>query len=105
VLYAANGNRSFPKESLEVFGGGLAARLDDFRELTIHAGSKRSRVRSRLSADKGHRGIWEALAAHLTGSAPPPMTWNDIEDSTRATLAAHRSLLTGEPVLLDGAGE
>lgn len=105
ILYAANGNRSFPKESLEVFGGGLAARLDDFRELTIHSGSKRTQVRSRLAADKGHRGIWEALAAHLTNSGPAPMTWNEIDASTRATLAAHQSLLTGEPVMLDGAAQ
>ena len=105
VLYAANGNRSFPKESLEVFGGGLAARLDDFRELTIHSGSKRTHIRSRLSADKGHRALWEALALHLTGTAPPPMTWEEIEASTHATLAAYRSLLTGKPVIIEGAGK
>ena len=40
VTYVANGNKGSGKESLEVFGGGLSARLDDYRKLLIHDGKR-----------------------------------------------------------------
>ena len=56
ISYLANGDKSFAKERVEVFCGGMLAVLDDFRRLeTYHAG-RRSRVqRSWLRQDKGHR--------------------------------------------------
>src|SRR5262249_39827665 len=38
IVYASGGDRSMPKEYVEVFGGGRAAVLDDFRTVRIHTG-------------------------------------------------------------------
>ena len=35
ISYLANGDRSFSKERIEVFGGGSTAVLDDFRRLEL----------------------------------------------------------------------
>ena len=35
ISYLANGDRSFSKERIEVFGGGSAAVLEDFRRLEL----------------------------------------------------------------------
>lgn len=92
LVYVANGAKAFPKEAIEVFGGGIAARLDDFRELKVQAGSRATNERARFRQDKGHRGEWLAIVKHLTTGAPPPIPFEDLVHSTRATLAAFESL-------------
>jgi predicted dehydrogenase/threonine dehydrogenase-like Zn-dependent dehydrogenase len=98
LVYAANGAKAFGKESIEAFGGGLSARLDDYRALVIQQGTRAKRMHSRLRQDKGHRGEWQAIVRHLTAGGPPPIAFDEIVHSTRATLAAYESLRTGEPV-------
>jgi predicted dehydrogenase/threonine dehydrogenase-like Zn-dependent dehydrogenase len=98
ITYVANGDKAFSKEFVEVFGGGLAARMDDYRTLALSSGATRVNRSARLRQDKGHRGEWQAIVDHLTGKATAPIAFEDIVTSTRATLAAHRSLLSGEPV-------
>jgi predicted dehydrogenase/threonine dehydrogenase-like Zn-dependent dehydrogenase len=100
VVYTANGDKGFPKEYLEVFGGGLAARMDDYRSLSIRQGTTRVDRAARLRQDKGHRAEWQAIAAHLTGKASAPISFDALVLSTRATLAAYRSLQSGEPEIV-----
>ena len=55
IVYASGGDRSLPKEYLEVLGGGTAAVLDDFRTLSLHAGGKTTRHGGQFARqDKGH---------------------------------------------------
>jgi len=100
ITYVANGDKGFGKEFLEIFGGGLSARLDDYRTLRIRQGKQSVERVARLRQDKGHRAEWQALVAHLTGRGAVPIAFEDIVGSTKATLAAQRSLLAGEPVLI-----
>ena len=98
LTYVANADKAFPKEFIEVFGGGLAARIDSYRTLLIRHHGKKIQRTSRLRQDKGWRGEWQAFAKHLTTGAPPPISFDDIVRSTRVTLAAWQSLQTNEPV-------
>jgi predicted dehydrogenase/threonine dehydrogenase-like Zn-dependent dehydrogenase len=98
VTYIANGARGFGKESIEAFGGGLAARLDDYRSLQIQSGSRSIRRSAHLRQDKGHRAEWEAIARHITAGAAAPIAFEEIVHSTRATLAAWEGLGRGEAV-------
>jgi predicted dehydrogenase/threonine dehydrogenase-like Zn-dependent dehydrogenase len=100
ITYVANGDKGFGKECLEIFGGGLSARLDDYRTLRIRQGKHSVERVARLRQDKGHRAEWQALVDHLTGHGRLPITFEDIIRSTQATLSAQRSLLAGEPVLI-----
>jgi predicted dehydrogenase/threonine dehydrogenase-like Zn-dependent dehydrogenase len=98
VLYVANGAKSFGKEAIEVFGGGISARLDDYRSLQIQHGTRSERMTSRLRQDKGHRGEWQAIARHLTAGGPPPIPFENLVHSTRVTIAAWESLRNGGTV-------
>lgn len=100
VAYLANGDKGFGKEAVEVHGGGLSARIDNYRRLTIRHGRRRVDRTARLRQDKGHRAEWQAIAEHLTAGAPPPIPFDEIVRSTEATLAAHESFRTGDPVQL-----
>ena len=101
VTYVANGDKGFGKEFIEVFGGGLSASLDDYRTLFIRHGGKSSRQTARLRQDKGHRAEWQAFAAHITTGGRAPIAFDEIVHSTKLTLAARRSLQTGEPVIIE----
>jgi predicted dehydrogenase len=101
LVYTAGGDRSFGKERLEVFGGGRAAVLDDFRSLELVANGKHSRRRERLRPDKGHRGQWEALIAVTRSGAPSPIGLDEVVATHLATFAVLESLNTRRSVPID----
>ena len=97
VTYAASGARTFPKERVEVFGGGQAAALDDFRRLEIVAGGRRRTRRAWLRQDKGHRQLWQAFAQAVACGGPPPIPTEHLMAVTLASFAAVESLRAAEP--------
>ena len=98
ISYLANGDRSFSKERVEVFGGNAVAVLEDFRRLELVRGGKRQVFRSRLRQDKGHRGEWAAFASALRSGGPPPIPFEDLVATTLTTLCAMQSLASGQPL-------
>lgn len=100
VDYIANGDKSFPKERVEVFGGGKAAALDDFRSLELAGNDRRQVFRSRLRQDKGHRAEWVAFAAAIQAGSPPTIPYEQIFGVSRAAIAAVEALRTGRKIVL-----
>jgi predicted dehydrogenase len=99
VHYFANGHRSYPKERLEVFCGERVLQLDNFRTLRGW-GWPGFRKQSLWFQDKGHdRGVAAFLHAIRQRTAPP-IAWNDIVETTRASFAAVESAATGERIEL-----
>ncbi len=94
LLYAANGDKGMPKEQCELFGGGRAARLDDFNRLTLyHNGKKTVKL-----PGKGHR---QEVAAFLNApAASPPIPVAELFATSRITFAIIESLRTGTLVQL-----
>lgn len=100
VSYLANGDKTFPKERIEVFAGGRVAVLDDFRSLeTVHAG-RRQMFRSHLRQDKGHRAAWEAFVKAIVTGGQPPIPYNQLFGVAQATFAAVESLRSGNEVII-----
>ena len=95
VTYLANGDKSFPKERVEVFCGGKVAVLDDFRTLELTANGRRERMQSTLRQDKGHRAGWETFMKSVRSGGQPPIPYNQLLGGTRAAFAAVRSVKTG----------
>ena len=98
VSYLANGDKSFPKERVEVFSAGRVAVLDDYRQLVTVRDGRRQVYRSRLRQDKGHRLEWEAFAAAVLAGGPPPIPYRDIFGVMRAAFAAVDALRSGDKV-------
>ncbi len=100
VVYAAHGDRSFPKERLEVFGAGKAAVLDDFRRLEMVTGGRRRTRRLWLRSDKGHAAQWEAFLGAVATGGPGPIPYPQLFAVADATLAAVDSLRRGAAIEL-----
>ena len=103
ISYLANGDRSYSKERVEVFGGGAVAVLEDFRRLELVRHGRKQMLRSRFRQDKGHRAEWEAFAIALCGRGEVPIPFEEIVSTTLATLRALESRSTGQPVEVDAA--
>jgi predicted dehydrogenase len=104
ISYLANGDRSFSKERLEVFGGGSVAVLDDFRRLELVRGGRKETFHARWQQDKGHRAEWEAFGRFVQKQGPAPIPFEDLVCSTLATLRIDESVATGKRVAVDAAG-
>lgn len=100
IEYLANGDKSFPKERVEVFSAGAVAVLDDFRSLELVRDGRRQMIRSRLRQDKGHLAGWQAFLSAVQTGGQPPIPYSQIWGTTLATFAAVESLSTGRPVAL-----
>jgi predicted dehydrogenase len=98
--YLANGDKSFPKERLEVFAGGRIAVLDDFRNLELVSTGRREVIRSRLRQDKGHRAIWEAFISAIRSGGQPPIPYQDLYAVAQACFAALEAIQTKQPVVI-----
>lgn len=96
VSYSASGDPAFPKERLEVVGDGSVAILDDFRALELSRG-KRTRATSMLQ-DKGHAAEVVAFVEAVRTAGPPPIAYDSLAGTSRATFAIMQSLATGQPV-------
>jgi predicted dehydrogenase/threonine dehydrogenase-like Zn-dependent dehydrogenase len=98
ITYLANGDKSVPKERVEVFAAGSVAVLDDFRSLELTREGKRDRITSKLRQDKGHRGEWEAFTDAIRTGAASPIPFRDIVATTLATFRALDSARTGSAI-------
>ncbi len=96
VDYLANGDKSFPKERVEVFCGGDVAVLDDFRALETVRDGKRSTAR--MEQDKGWAGEWAAFVTAIRSSGEAPIPYEQLVGVTRATFAAMESMRAGRTI-------
>jgi predicted dehydrogenase/threonine dehydrogenase-like Zn-dependent dehydrogenase len=101
VEYLANGDKAFPKERVEIFGGGRVGVLDDYRRLELVADGRRRVQRSRLRQDKGHRAEWAAMVDTLRSAGDPPIPYDHLFSVTAATFAAVESLRCQETINLE----
>jgi len=96
VDYLANGDKSMPKERLEVFCGGMVAVLDDYVSLTTVKDGKK-KVESGAQ-DKGWRGEMAAFAESVRAGKEAPIPYEQIMAVTKSTFAAVESIRSGNPV-------
>lgn len=94
--YFETGGPSFPKERLEVFGGGRAASLEDFRQLILAAGRKIKKYRFR--GEKGHAEEMDEVLKTWREGKPSPIPYQSLLNTTRATLKVNESLSSGQAI-------
>ena len=101
LLYLANGDQSIGKEFMEVFCQGCIARLDDFSELALARGGK-SQLR-KAAQDKGHAEEMRLTIESMIRGIEAPISFSEVVEIAKATLAVVDSISTGQPVRLTNA--
>ena len=97
IAYLTGGNGRFPKETIDVTGSGRSARLDNFRSASVWTGRGKSTTKARGGQDKGQRSEMEQFVEAVRTGAPMPISLDSLLATTRATIAAGESLLSGRP--------
>ena len=92
VTYLANGSKSYPKESVEVFQNGAVAALNDFRSLELVRGSNRKMIKSRFRQDKGHAASWKNFLETIQTVGHAPIDYRALVGVTEASFKAVESL-------------
>jgi predicted dehydrogenase/NADPH:quinone reductase-like Zn-dependent oxidoreductase len=95
LIYSAEGDSSWPKETCTVFAAGLTAEIQNFTKLVIHR--QRRRVVRKIN-DKGHAQQMAAWSAFLRGEAAHPLPFNEVRQSTLLTLAMLEALQHGRTI-------
>jgi predicted dehydrogenase/threonine dehydrogenase-like Zn-dependent dehydrogenase len=99
LQYLANGSPNLSKERVEVFAGGVAAVIDDFRSLEIFRDRTRRDRKSRQ--EKGHREEMRAFIDLVAGNATSLETPEDAFWSSALTLQVPVALGLGHPAGVD----
>jgi predicted dehydrogenase/threonine dehydrogenase-like Zn-dependent dehydrogenase len=98
VDYLANGDKSLPKERIEVFCGGRVAVLDDFRSLELIREGRRTVTRK--PQNKGWVDEWVAFEDAIREGGEAPIPYEQLIGVTKATFAAVESLRVGKTILV-----
>jgi predicted dehydrogenase len=97
IAYLTGGNARFPKETMDVTGGGRSARLDNFKSAVVYAGAGKSENKARGGQDKGQQSEMKAFVEAVRTGGPMPISAESLLATTRATIAVGESLLSGRP--------
>lgn len=99
IAYLAEGDKSMPKESVEIFGEGKTFVLDDFRRASMFKGGRETTKRL-SSQDKGQAEQIRALCSFVLEGKDAPIALEDLTATTRATFRIRESLRTCEALSL-----
>ncbi len=99
ISYFSNGDKSLPKEYLEVFGNGRVACLDDYRQLEVYDGKKKKRFRAH-KPDKGHAACLRAFLDSVKDGQPCPVPFQDLYNSSLATFRTVESIRNGNTITI-----
>ena len=97
IAYLTGGNVSFPKETMDVTGGGRSARLDNFRSATVWSGRGKSATKARGGQDKGQAAEMAKFVEAVRTGGPMPIGVAELLATTRATIAVGECLSSGKP--------
>ncbi|PZP55567.1 MAG: oxidoreductase [Micavibrio aeruginosavorus] len=97
IAYVASGDSGFPKERIEVFGGGRVGVIDNWRTLLVQGNGRKVKQRCWLQAEKGHR---QEMVAFIDAvrSGQSPISFESQILTTQTTFAIQESLREGRTI-------
>jgi predicted dehydrogenase/threonine dehydrogenase-like Zn-dependent dehydrogenase len=97
IAYLSEGDRSMPKERVEIFSEGRSFVLDDYRSATLYRNGREEAMKPRAQ-DKGQADETRAVCDVVLKGLPAPISLDDLATTTRATFRIRESLRTGQPM-------
>lgn len=101
IQYFANGNKSVPKERVEVTFDGKMIRLDNFRRIEAW-GLRGVSSRWPRSPDKGHNALVEAFVQAISSGGSPPIAYGELLEVGFFAIEAERLARDGGGLVTAG---
>jgi polar amino acid transport system substrate-binding protein len=96
IAYLAEGDKTLPKERVEIFGEGKVFVLDDFRNALLYRNGREEKLKLRKQ-DKGQAEEAKAVCRMVLEGGPPSIALEELAATTRSTFRILDSLRTGQP--------
>lgn len=97
LVYVANGDKSLPKELIEIYCAGKVGIINDFRGGVFHSGNKAEKLKLN---GKGHKQEVIAFIDSLMSEESSPINFESIYNTTLVTFKIQDSLKTGLPQII-----
>jgi len=97
IIYASNGDKSFPREEVQVFAGGSVCVIDNFKNIQFVASGKK-KVRKSIGVDRGYVDEIRATCDALKEGKPSPIDFKSIVATTVTTFAIEKSITNDEAI-------
>ncbi len=101
VIYSAEGDSSYPKERVTVFGAGMVGELDNYQKLEIY---RHHKVETMKGSSKGHLEQMDNWLRFLKGELPHPLPYWETRQAMCLTFAVLESIQAGRAVDLEEIG-
>lgn len=101
ITYVAGGDKAFPRERIEVFGGGAVGVIENFCSARFVQGGRNQKKRSWLSLDRGHSSEVGALITAIQNGEAAPVAFHEYVATTLATFAIEESLKKRTAIVVD----
>lgn len=95
VAYLANGGKKLPKERLEIFAGGSAAVIDDYKRLQFYTGSRKEEKKA-LAQDKGQKVEVAAFVEAVKSGGQAPIPFGQLCAVSACTFKILESIASGQ---------
>ena len=99
ICYFANGDKSCPKERVEVHANGCTGVLDDFQRLQLYSKGRR-KERKLLNQEKGQRNEIRTFIQAICDGRDGPIPFDEIYTTSLVTLRVIESIRYGQPITL-----
>ena len=100
ITYIANGDKAFPRERVEIFGGGCVCVIDDFKRLTFTHKGKTTKIRG-LGRDMGYHTEFDTFFSTIQKEKDLTMNFKEYIYTTIATFCIEKSLSNNVPVEIE----
>ena len=98
INYFSNGNKSYPKERIEIFDSGKNIIIDNFRKISFFGYSKTTK---KIRQDKGHYNQFNKWIDSIQNSGTSLIKFDEIINTTEASFAAIDSLKNNSWISID----
>ena len=100
ITYIANGDPSFEKERVEIFGNKIVVVIENFCQTVVAATGKTKSFKTR-GIQKGHHEELTAFVNAIRSDKPLPISFESLVLTTLTTFKIVDSIRTGAPVEID----
>lgn len=97
IAYFSNGDKSVPKEYIEVYANGCTGIINDFRSAALFSGGKKTEKKL-FAQDKGQKIEVLAFINAILNGNDSPILFKDIYSASNATFAILESIRTGKAI-------
>jgi predicted dehydrogenase/threonine dehydrogenase-like Zn-dependent dehydrogenase len=101
IVYVANGDKSFSRERVEIFGKGSVGVIKNFKSASFTRNGKVKEKKSYLTIDRGHTGEMSTLFKAVKEGKALPVSFEKYVNTTLTTFKIEQSLETGIPVKVE----